>query len=151
MKPFESLLADLGNELKIGPLTLDAGGYVQLCFEEDLVVMIKVEEEPPKLTLFCRVGEAPDNQPEFAEELLSSNLFWRDTAGATLSLERYSRSVILAKQFSPASLESEGVFAGEMKAFIESCREWILTIPRLSLQRESENTSRDNLMTAASR
>jgi hypothetical protein len=151
MKPFESLLADLGNELKIGPLTLDAGGYVQLCFEEDLVVMIKVEEEPPTLTLFCRVGEAPDNHPEFAEELLSSNLFWRDTAGATLSLERYSRSVILAKQFSTASLESEGVFAREMKAFIESCREWILTIPRLSLPRASENTSRDNLMTAASR
>ena len=151
MKPFESLLADLGNELKIGPLTLDAGGYVQLCFEEDLVVMIKVQEEPPTLTLFCRVGEAPDNHPEFAEELLSSNLFWRDTAGATLSLERYSRSVILATQFSTASLESEGVFAREMKAFIESCREWILTIPRLSLPRESENTSRDNLMTAASR
>jgi hypothetical protein len=151
MNPFESLLADLGNELKIGPLTLDEGGYVQLCFEEDLVVMIKVEGEPPMLTLFCRVGEAPDDHPDFAEELLSSNLFWRDTGGSTLSLERYSRSVILAKQFSPAALESEGVFAREMKAFIDSCREWILTIPRLSLPNDSGKSSRDNLMSAASR
>jgi hypothetical protein len=67
-----------------------------LQFDESVTVVLSAEDDD--LVVFGRLGEAPTQSQTFLENLLSANLFWRDTQGATLSLDPDTRAVLIAQR-----------------------------------------------------
>ena len=123
MTRFDYFLSRLGELLGVD-LQYDEDGYLAFAFDNDLTFLIKHETRPDGLVLFCKIGEAPLDDAEFCEELLASNLFWRDTGGATLSLERYSRHVILARYFPEQLLAEFELFEEELRQFFDYAEKW---------------------------
>jgi hypothetical protein len=94
----EQMLVNLGLHWGIeselpGP---DQEMTLTLQFDESVTVVLSAEDDD--LVVFGRLGEAPTHSKTFLENLLSANLFWRDTHGATLSLEPDTRAVLIAQR-----------------------------------------------------
>lgn len=99
----------------------------------DVEVFVAAEEDA--IVLYARVGDAPEGNAEFAEELLASNLFWRDTEGATLALERYTRAILLARRHPATEFSSADALDAEIDRFAALVARWQRTIERLLAER----------------
>jgi hypothetical protein len=116
----QTLLTALADRLGVGPVTADDDHVSVFSFGE---IDVLVSADDQSLTIFARLGEAPRGDAEFLESLLEANLFWQDTGGATLSLEPFSRMVLLALRWTPVQADS-------LEA-LESAIVWTRTIDRL--------------------
>ncbi|NBU89563.1 MAG: CesT family type III secretion system chaperone, partial [Betaproteobacteria bacterium] len=125
---FNLMLAEFGERLGIGPLTFDDDQTAAIAFSEDLIVLLSLEEDA--LLTYAKVGTALDGNAEFAEALLSANLFWEDTRGATVSLEPFSRAILLALRTPADSIASPQVLESHLEAFAELAQEWQQIIQR---------------------
>ena len=123
------MISALADRLGLGPVAAGEDGVSIFSFEE-VDVLVAADEEA--ITLFARLGEAPSQEDAgFAESLLSANLFWRDTDGATLSLEPFSRIVILARRLPVTALASEQALEAALERFAQSAIDWTRTVDRL--------------------
>ncbi len=126
--PIDKLLIGLADQLGTGPLQLDDDGATILVFDGIEVILAR---EVDHLLLFARLGEAPDDNIEFVEALLAANLFWRETGGATLSLEPHSRVILLATRWAAAELESVDHLELQVETFALTAQAWQQTVHRL--------------------
>ena len=97
-------------------------GYLVCAFENAPLLLIK--QESASYVLFCCLGQAPVDATHLLEAMLSANLFWRDTAGATLSLEPHSRNIIFAEQFSQCQFENYNQFEVAVLEFVQYTEYW---------------------------
>ena len=141
MTMFDYFLDRLGELLGV-KLQHYEDGYLAFAFDNNLTFLLKHETRPDGLVLFCKVGEAPLDDAEFCEELLASNLFWCGTGGATLSLERYSRHVILARYFPEQLLAEIELCMEEMRKFFDYAEKWQDIIVTL-VEQENEPVTSD--------
>ena len=109
------------------PATVDEAASVTVT--DDVEVFVAIEREA--LVLYARVGDAPEGNAEFAEELLASNLFWRDTEGATLALERYTRAILLARRHPATEFSDADALDAEIDRFAALVARWRTVIQRL--------------------
>lgn len=131
MQSWNDLISDLGRRLQIPELEMDEDRCVHLSFGEELAVMISQDPRFDRLILSSIVGNAPENDPEFVEELLQANLFWQSTDGATLGLDRESRQILLA-----ARVDSQQAFSAEsleerIREFVDLAERWIEIVKTL--------------------
>jgi len=138
-----ALLASLADRLGVGPLVDDEDHVSVFSFEG---VDTLVASDDQAFTLFARLGEAPRDDAEFLESLLAANLFWQDTAGATLSLEPFSRMVILAVRQPVTEIHSVEALESAIEVFAQSAMAWMRTIERLH---QDSSSGRSNLITAS--
>lgn len=124
----QTVLASLVDRLGVGPITADDDHVSVFSFGE---IDVLVTADQQALTIFARLGEAPLGSSEFLESLLEANLFWQDTGGATLSLEPFSRMVLLAIRMTLAQADSVEALELAIEAFAESAIVWTRTIDRL--------------------
>jgi len=124
----QALLATLADRLGVGPITADDDHVSVFSFGE---IDVLVSADDQSLTIFARLGEVPRGDAEFLESLLEANLFWQDTGGATLSLEPFSRMVLLALRWTPVQADSLEALESAIEAFAESAIVWTRTIDRL--------------------
>jgi len=96
---------------------------------DDVEVFVVAGEDA--IVLYGLVGDAPEGAPEFVEELLASNLFWRDTEGATLSLERYTRAILLARRHRCAEFAGADALDAELDRFAALMTRWQQVVERL--------------------
>ena len=122
MNHLEQLIDDYGKHLGIAGLALPADGALRLDFDEGLEVHI--DQLDDKIVVYSQVGTVEEGHNEKLEMLLSANLMRRDTDGATLSLDPYSRAAILAKSYSAQELDTVYRLTTVLDQFCHLTQSW---------------------------
>ena len=122
-------LAALADKLGVAPLATGEDQVSILSFDE---VDILITSDEQSLTVFARLGTAPQNDSDLLEALLAANLFWQETGGATLSIEPYSRGIIMAQKVAAAEVFSVDSLEAAIENFARYAIEWSRTIDRLA-------------------
>ena len=122
MHHLEQLIEDYGKHIGIPGLALPADGALRLDFDEGLEVHIDHLDD--KVVLYSQVGSVEEGAHEKLESLLSANLMWRDTDGATLSMDPYSRAAILAKSYSAQELDTVYRLTTALDQFCHLTQSW---------------------------
>lgn len=118
--------------LGIPMVELDEGGLRCLQFTEDLIVNVQYAEVTDSLLLYSNLGELPGSaSPDLLREMLEANFFWRETGGATLSIQPDSKMVMLAYE-EPAEATTPERFEEVLKDFAESANSWQQVLSRES-------------------
>lgn len=146
--PIDALLAALAEKTGIDPLLVGEDGVSILSFDEVDVLLARDEQA---LILFARLGMAPQGDSDFLEALLAANLFWQETGGATLSLEPYSRTVVMARRLVRTELDSVDTVEAAIETLARSAIEWTRTIHGLAGASGAETTVAAALVASAQR
>jgi Tir chaperone protein (CesT) family len=118
----DALIRALGHAVGIDALALDDGGTCTLRFDET-VLTFELDEGEDRLVLHAAVGPLPaEGQAELLARLLEGNLFWKDTHGATLALDRREDRVLLLRAV-PLDSPSAG-FPGLVERFVDAAEAW---------------------------
>lgn len=106
----QQLLMEIAAEAGFAPMPLDDDGCLGLRLDEAVDVMIRLHPELPRVELYSDVGTLPSDQEARGEmllQLLQANAFWRETAGATLSLRSDGETVCLGAHQPLSGLTSQ--------------------------------------------
>lgn len=123
------LLAALGRAVGIEALAWDAEGCCTLRFDA-VVVNLEVDPVSEQLLLYSALGEIPaEGQAELFAHLLEANLFWQDTRGGTLALDRLGHRILLTEAV-PLTLVPER-FPDRVERFVETAEAWIEQLAQL--------------------
>lgn len=97
---YTQLLSEFGKVLGIEGLCANEDGHCLLVFDESIEVHIQYNEPADEITLFSCIGSYDEISPSSAlfERLLSANLFWQYTSGATLSVDSQEKKIFLARR-----------------------------------------------------
>lgn len=133
------LVAGLAERLGLETLLSDEEDMALLEFEDAPTINLALDEDG-SITLTAHLGDAPQGDLELAEELLASNLNWRDTEGATLSMERFSRGVFLARRWTIGEIGDVQELGATLERFIQLAQRWLEVFPQLA----AEGVSRSN-------
>ncbi|MFI0347359.1 MAG: type III secretion system chaperone [Chthoniobacterales bacterium] len=95
----ETILESLGKILGFDQLEFDTDDDTcLLVLDGEIEIAVTLNEENSELILHHQIGTLPErNRYDIVERLLEANLFWSGTRGATLSMERTTGVVIIAK------------------------------------------------------
>jgi hypothetical protein len=125
-----ALVDGLAERLGLEGLLADDEDVAMLEFEEGPAIQLALDEEGG-ISLTAHLGDAPEGDVELAEELLASNLNWRDTEGATLAMERFSRGVFLARRWTVAEIVDVQGLCTALEQFMLLAERWIQVFPQL--------------------
>ena len=126
------LLRHIGEGLSLPDLCLDENNHCILLFDEKIVLNIDLDEEGSKLVIYAYVGEIPlDCREAIFEKALEGNIFWNETDGGTLGIDKQSQSLVLAKAFS-LPLQNIELFEDQLASFVEIVEKWIGRIEAFS-------------------
>jgi hypothetical protein len=118
----DALIRALGHAVGIDALCLDDGGTCTLRMDE-LLLTLELDEGEERLVLHSVLGPLPaDGQAELFARLLEGNLFWKDTHGATLALDRRDAHVLLLHAV-PLDSPPAG-FPGIVERFVDCAEAW---------------------------
>lgn len=97
-----SILESLGHFLNLDDLKFgDDDDTCGLRLDEKMLVSLTLNQEQETIILHHLMGTLPiENRAELVEQLLEANLFWAGGNGATISMERETGFVIIARAFS---------------------------------------------------
>ena len=113
-----TLLREFSLQEEIELLELDEDNYCQLISADEHVVHIRFDEELGTLIVFGSIGTLSKDEEISKREmraLLTSNLMWQDTQGATITLAPESDTVLLQQMWLP-----EQATADKLDAFLQS-------------------------------
>jgi hypothetical protein len=116
------LMRALGADVGIPDLALDEAHCCTLAFDS-VVVNFELDESSEQLFLYASLGPMPAAGSRVYEQLLEGNLLWKDTGGATLSLDREGGRVML-HQGLPAARLSEVDFKAAVEQFVNVAEAW---------------------------
>lgn len=120
----QDLLNVFAHDLGLAEWTLDANGLAALLFDETIVLHLQLNETAGTFILFSTIGTVPEQCREtFYADMLQANLFWQQTGGATLALEKFSQAAVLAYEQRLDGLDQAG-FQGLIKQFLDVIEDW---------------------------
>jgi len=118
-----SHLMALGRKVGIPELTLDEQGACIMSFDEH-VVTFQEEDEGRGVTMYTVLGILPrETAAGVYRNVLSGNLFWAETHGATLALEDSTDSLVLAREVDVSKM-SEDEFQDLLGLFLDAADWW---------------------------
>jgi hypothetical protein len=133
------LLQDLGDSIGVAGLAPDAQGYCLIGIGEVLVTM-QHEPERDELLLFTRLAVVPEPLHAAAcIELLSANLFWIRSGGATFAFEPAEGAVYLQAR-EPMRVLDTPAFRRLLEGFVETAEAWTARLMALAAAPESAAT-----------
>lgn len=96
---FTQLLEGFGQRLELGELRIEEDAYA-LFGVEDTLLTLKYLEEPDQVLLYASVADLPMHASDatmmaYYEALLEGQVFYAETAGATLSISKNLGMVLL--------------------------------------------------------
>jgi hypothetical protein len=117
-----ALIRALGHAVGIDALALDDNGTCTLRFDETMLTC-ELDAGEDQLVLHAVLGPLPtDGRAELLARLLEGNLFWKDTHGATLALDRRDARVLLLRAV-PLDSPPAG-FPGVVERFVDGAEAW---------------------------
>lgn len=112
---YRQLIAEFGRQCGIDDMRPDDDGTVDLELEDGVTLTLQLNADGDHLLLFTTVGlvgEAVGG--DLLLELLSANLFGRETGGATLSLEPGTGQIVLYR-----AERLDGLLAGQLVHLVD--------------------------------
>ena len=104
---FAELLDGLSQVIGLPDLRPDESGYLCLMMEEGHALQFQLNPHTGELTMFSSLGQlGSEHRPAVNDHLLSANLFWRGTGGATIGVDPEDHEVIIAQRLPIDRLES---------------------------------------------
>ena len=113
-----TLLREFSLQEEIELLELDEDNYCQLVSADEHLVHIRFDEELGTFIVFSSIGTLSKDEEVSKRELralLTSNLMWQDTMGATITLAPESDTVLLQQMWLPEQATVE-----KLNAFLQS-------------------------------
>lgn len=121
-----TLIANFGSLLTLPDLRLDdTTNSCVLLFDGDIVLNIEFDAPTGQLILSAFLDELPphDADARLLRELMTANLYWHRTDGATLGLEEATNGVILAQSRSVTELD-DASFEKLVESFVNQAERW---------------------------
>lgn len=119
------LLRDFGAGIGLPELALDEQGYCCLQIGEQIKVSLQYEADEQDLVLFARLCPIDVAMREEAfEMMLTGNLFWAQTKGATLAVEPADNLAFLLARQKSLSLDLPA-FNRLLEDFVETGEAWL--------------------------
>lgn len=98
MESFNHLIQTFGEQHNTQNIKADDQGYVALLFDSQLL-HLQYDEEHEEIVVFTKLAEIdPDRMGDICIMLLSANLFWQGSQGATFSVEPATGIAFLAER-----------------------------------------------------
>ena len=123
---FESMKS-LAAHIGLPDLEPDAEGRWEIA-ADDFSVHIESVAETDSVFVYSLVGLMPEDPPvELLSHLLHANFFTRETAGATLGVDKFSDSIVLFVRWSQSELDHDS-FEQRLLDFFEATDLWVKRI-----------------------
>lgn len=124
-----ALISTLGQALGEASLQMDEEGLAFLPLSNEFYLHLQADPERQCFIAFAVVGSLPPQPPvRMLKKLLQANRFWRETAGATLSLDgEQPPRLVLADRYDWPGLDPED-FTDRVNQFIDflhEARAWL--------------------------
>ncbi|MDR1595334.1 MAG: type III secretion system chaperone [Puniceicoccales bacterium] len=130
------LLQAVGKSLSLPGLALDDNGHCVLLFDDKVVLNIELDIEKELLIVYSYIGEVPfEGRETIFETLLESNLFWKDTQGATIGIDKQTQTVVLAFPIE-LPLKRKENFEERLALFVDITESWITKLEKMSADAE---------------
>lgn len=113
-----TLLEEFARQQEIGPLRLDEDDYCALASADDHVLHLRFDEGQGTFIALGGIGTLSDDAEVAMRQLralLTANLFWQDTQGATITLAPEGDTVLLQQMWLPEQATAE-----KLDAFLQS-------------------------------
>ena len=127
------LLREFSLQEEIEPLELDENNYCLLVAADEHVVHIRFDEELGTLIVFGSIGTLSEDEEvsrREMRELLTANLMWQDTKGATITLAPETDTVLLQQMWLPEQATVEK-FSAFLQSFVILMGFWEQTFSSL--------------------
>ena len=114
----DTLLKEFSLQEELEPLQLDEDNYCMLVSADEHVVHIRFDEAQGTFIAFGSIGTLSRDEEVSRRELralLTANLMWQDTMGATITLAPESDTVLLQQMWLPEQATVE-----KLDAFLQS-------------------------------
>lgn len=120
-------LRGLTAKIGIPELEPDDDGHWELATDE-FSVHIDTVAETDSVFVYSLVGLMPEDPPvELLSHLLQANFFTRETAGATLGVDKFSDSIVLFVRWCRSELDDDS-FEQRLLDFFEATDLWVKRI-----------------------
>jgi hypothetical protein len=125
LESIQALMKDLGPQTaNIDAVVQNGDSTWAVQFDNDAVVFLEWDEQPPRLVLSSELGKiAESRQLEVLRLLLSYNLLWRDTGGVKTALGGPDGAAMLLYECSADSL-TLGMLQTVLENFCNSAEIW---------------------------
>ncbi|MBC6496708.1 MAG: type III secretion system chaperone [Alphaproteobacteria bacterium GM7ARS4] len=153
-RPIDHLLKTLGESIGLDSLHFDDNDGCLLQFDDTITLLLLYDAPQDDVYLFSFVQEIPaDHREKVLIRLLEANYRWQETAGATLSLNPGSESVVLTRQVSANGLDLPqlekliGDFVDNVEKwsrYLDNPAQGVLSSPERSQESPVSNGKRDN-------
>jgi hypothetical protein len=135
-KYVNELLQSVGTSLGLPGLSLDANGHCVLLFDDKVVLNIELDSDKELMIIYSYIGEVPfEGRETIFEILLESNLFWRNTQGATIGIDKQTQTVVLAFPIE-LPLKRKENFEERLAIFVEITESWVNRLEKMSTDAE---------------
>ncbi|MDR0351185.1 MAG: type III secretion system chaperone [Puniceicoccales bacterium] len=130
------LLHDLGKIMNLQGLSLDSHNRCILIFDEKIVVNLELNEITGELILYSYVAAVPfEGKERIFEFLLESNFFWKDSKGATLSIDKQTQTIVMSYKFC-LPLKDPEKFEDSLGFFVDNVESWAKRVESMALDAE---------------
>lgn len=120
----DDLLTKIGDRMGLSGLAWDEGGECTLLFDDRIGVNLSMDAGSEALVMYGIVGQvAPSERASIYPLLLNANLFWKDTAGATLGTDVATGTVVLAQSTPLAGLSVDATVK-RLELFVSLVASW---------------------------
>lgn len=133
---FSSILTKFGQDIGVGPVTLDDRDSCYLRFDQHTIVL---EQIPSEDTLFIYTSfpePSVEDQTEYFEKLLTSNHFGQGSGHAWFSFNPDTKEVFLMTRINSGAMEYDD-FVLTLESFLNSIDHAILFLDSLTIQKQS--------------
>ncbi|WP_299009080.1 type III secretion system chaperone [uncultured Shewanella sp.] len=118
-------LTDYAASVGMDNIQLDKNGYCCLNFKEDLLLNIQWHKNSERVVFYIHCGVlTEDGNIEIYRDLLGANLFWQDSGGATLAVDKESNEVWLMDKKLLASFDNVNDFSRYITSIVNIAEQW---------------------------
>lgn len=124
MIDFSEYIANYGKEIGLPDLKLNEDGICSLSFDEKFNVDIVFRKEQEQVIFAAPIGDIPvEGQENFFKQLLISNAFGIENAGAILGIEEEENRVVLSYVFISSTFSFD-LFKTVLANFVDLVEAW---------------------------
>lgn len=120
---FKGYIQNLAKTLNIQNIEIDANNDCYLVFDNKYYVKCSYLADLNQIRFFAFLGIIPDDKVEYYQDLLERNHFWKDTAGANLSIDPQDGTLVLS-HYKDMRFINNDIFFKTLENFVNAMEHW---------------------------